>query len=124
MNATEIIALILAIAIIVKFIMLYAMKPAWFKGWMNKVFNKSGLMTVLMLLIVLVLGYFLLLDLSIVQLFAAGFFGMAVFGMFIVAYPKAYLSLANEALGDKKKMWLASLIMIILALWVLYAIFF
>lgn len=124
MTPTEIIALIFAIIILIKAIFVPFVSAKWLMNLVKKMFSNSIILSICFTVIAVVLGYFLLQELSIVQIMASSLFGLMLFALIMAAYPKGYLKLADVVVKDKKKAWFASLVFLVLALWVLYALFF
>ena len=123
MNATEIIALIFALIILLKAILVPFVSPKWMMNLVKKMFSSAVVLSILFTVAAVVLGYFLLQELSIVQIMACSLFGLSIFALVIAAYPKGYLKLADVVLKDRKRAWYASLVFLGLAIWVLYVLF-
>lgn len=123
MNATEIIALIFAILVLVKAVLVPLVNPKWMINLVKKLFSSSVILSGLFTVLAVVLGYFLLQEMTIVQLMAAALFGMSLFGLIIAAYPKGYLKLAEVVMKNVKRSWYVFVIFVVLALWVLYTLF-
>ena len=121
MNILEILSLILAIIIIVKFLV-FLTKPDWLLKVAEIVSHKKSLLNGLFLILVVVLGYFVLSNLTITQVMPGILLGSFLIGAMMVQYP-GYLKLAKKMITDKKKVWLFWLIWLILACWVLVDLF-
>ena len=123
MTPVEIIAVIFAILVIVKMVTVWFVKPN-FAMKMTKMFMSNRIIvTVGFVIVAAVIGYFLIAEMSISQIVAASLFGMIIYGLFIVQYPDEYLKLAADAMKNKTRVWLPSLIFLVLSLWVLYEAF-
>jgi hypothetical protein len=124
MTPIEIIALIFAIAILLKLVLFFwVFKPAMVKNIVEKMFKKTILLTVCFLILAAVLLGLLLQELNIFQIVTASLFGMLVFGLTLVMYPKSYMKLVDDVIEHKKKAWLPWLVFVLLAVWVLIATF-
>lgn len=121
MNPLEILSLIFAIMIIVKFLV-FLVKPDWLLKTAEKLSHKKGIMNGLFLVLVVVLGYFVLSNLTITQVMPGILLGSTLVGAMMVQYP-GYLKLAKTMIKDKKKVWLFWLIWLVLACWVLVVLF-
>ena len=118
-SAVELIAIVFAVVVLAEFLMVLLIKPKTMLNFAKKVYTNK-ILTVVYVLLVLVLGYYLLLELDIYQLFAAAMFGMLVYGLALIQYPKQILKLFKEMLKNKYKVWMLWLILIVMSLWVLY----
>lgn len=125
MTPIEIIALVFAIVAILKLLVLFiAVKPAKAMKIAKPMWTAHpAIVHVVGIVLLAVLGYYLLQELSIVQLVAAMFFGFLLMAMFLMPYTKSVLKLAEEVLKNKGKAWLGWLIVIVLSLWVLKELF-
>ena len=125
MTPIEIIALIFVIVAILKLIVLFvAVKPAKAMKIAKPLWTQHpAVVHIVGIALLAVLGYFLLQELSIVQLVAAMFFGFLLMAMFLMPYTKSVLKLAEEILKNKCKAWLAWLIILVMSLWVLKELF-
>ena len=125
MTPIEIIALIFALAVLIKLIVVIFSPKKWMKFAESWLKMGTGLM-IIYLIAAIVIGYFLLQSLTIVQIAAAMLFTAMLMGVGVMMYPGPVLKLGKEILNKKnvvKKNWLSLLIWIILAIWVLYALF-
>lgn len=124
MNPIEIIALIFALAVLIKTITFIFIDPKSSLKLAEKIWKKTGtiLPSIFFIILLVILSYFLLIQLTIVQIFAASLFGIALYKLLLAQYPKPFLRFAQEVLKNKQKLWLPGLIWIILALWVLYMV--
>jgi hypothetical protein len=68
------------------------------------------------------MGYFLLAELNIVQIFVAAIFGMYIYGLILAQYPEELMRVSGEIVKNKHKAWLPLFIFLLLAIWVLYSI--
>ena len=120
--AVEIIALIFAIAVIVKLIFFLAAPKAMMK-WVKYVTKSAYVLTVVYLVALVVVGYFVFAEMSVIQVVAGGMFILPLFALTMAAYPKMFETLVSEMMKNLKKSWLPWLLWVALALWVLYALF-
>ena len=130
MNALEIIALIFAISVIVKLLMfLFA------RDFMKKSFDvfvkKRDLLMLFYFLMVLIVGYFVLFNestkMTIVQVVSAITFGLSVIGLTLLSASKSGMKKLGKEMMSKpamQKSILGWVIWVLLALWVLYVLFF
>jgi hypothetical protein len=123
MTPVEIIALIFALVVLLKMVLLLFIKPDAMLKLAEKMFKRKGFMIALFLVLIVVLGAFLLGEMSIVQIMAAGLFGIFVYALIFALYPEEYLKLVKATMHQKKKAWLYFVVWVVLALWVLYALF-
>lgn len=123
MTPVEIIALVFAIICLVKPIVVFSMDQKKILNLVKGMFKNPVLLSVVFTAIAVVLGYFLLQELTIVQVFASALFGLCLFGLIAAAYPEGYLKLADFVVKNKARAWYLTLVFIVLAVWVLYHLF-
>ena len=119
MTPIEIIALITAIVIIVKALILIA-KPKSINKFIDKFF-KSKAIPIFYLLLFLIVGYFLIQELTIVQIAAALTLSSLFIGMMYSMYHKEMAEFAKKMYN--KKNWLVIFIMFLIAGIILWALF-
>ncbi|MFC1800602.1 hypothetical protein ACFLYT_00955 [Nanoarchaeota archaeon] len=124
MTPVEIMALILALIACVKIIVLL-FNPKAFTGVPKKFFKKPAVTMVVALILAIVALYYLLTELTIVQIFASSFFVMMMVLMTYAAFPKVVMSMTDKIFKENilKKAWLPVAIWIVIVAWVLYALF-
>jgi len=123
MTPVEIIALIFAIGIVIKAITVHFIKPKTLNNIVKKYMTNTMMMSVLCTVLAVVIGYYLLLELTIVQIFASGTFMMMLAALLVAAYPKGYQKLAEEVTKNMKAAWYPMLVWLGVAIWVLYTLF-
>lgn len=123
MEPFEIIALIFAIAAVVKPIVVMLVKAEPMLKFAEWAYKQKMLMMTSWSIIALVLLFFLLQNMSIVQIWAASAFGMALFAIFLLQFPNSTIGLAKELLDNKNKSWFGWAIFILIGIWVLIALF-
>lgn len=124
MNAVEIIALIFALIIVLKLIMLFTVNTKFLIKFIEKMYKNQTFLLVFALMLLVVLGYFLLQTMTIVQIFAASMFGVIVYGLALLSYSKTMIKLMKEVLKEKKKLWLSLTVWLVLVVWVFIKLFF
>jgi hypothetical protein len=126
MTPVEIIALILAIAVIVKILVVSFSPKTWLNAVAKPLYKNPVLLVIVELLLAGVVFYYLLQELTVVQIVACTFFGALLTGMTFAVYSKETLSLAEKMLRSKllKKAWLPILVWLALAIWALKEIFY
>lgn len=123
MTALETISVIFAVIILAKFVFLLFMKPKMIKKMAEKMLKKPMAITILYLIFAVILGYYLLAELTIVQIIPAMFFGIMLYALMLIQYPKLMLGFSKEYAKDRWKVWPFWLIYIALSVWVLYVVF-
>ncbi len=117
--------LVFAILVIIK-LLICSFNP---KGWLNltKGLYKNGIVLFIVeLILAAILFYYLLMELSIVQIFATITLGALLTGMTFAIYSKESMSFAGKILKAKtllNKAWLPVLIWLALAIWTLVELF-
>ena len=126
MTPIEIMALVVVLLGGIKLIV-FAINP---KSWMkvvDSVFSRPMLTTVVSLILGALVLWFLLKEITIVQIFGAMLFFMFLMALGWSAYSKEMLAFSKKVLKQKdllKRSWLILVIWIVLLIWVLYALFF
>lgn len=129
MTAIEVIALILIVISVIKLIVIAVNPKAWY-GPANplvKAFSNNASAIVFSLVIGAVVLFYLLTELSIVQIFAATAFAFAFLMLMLAPYMKEIM---ETVVGDAEtgkhfltKHWLSIVIWIVLIVWVVWEIF-
>ncbi|MFH1638435.1 MAG: hypothetical protein ABIB71_08470 [Candidatus Woesearchaeota archaeon] len=121
----EIICLILIGISLIKLVVVAIKPKAWLKV-PESIFARPCVSMVMSLILAGVVLYFLLQELTFVQVFASmAFFMMIMLAMFS-SYSKEVMAMANKLLkkgGMWKRIWLVVVVWLVLMAWVLYAIF-
>jgi hypothetical protein len=125
MTAIEIIAAFFAILVLVKmaFVLTVPMKWMKFGRWALK---KSYLTTLVYLGLLTWVGYYVLLDMSVVQVAAVATLVALLGGLGVIPYSNELLKIGEKILKKEsllKKNWLVILIWVYFAIWVLVSVF-
>jgi uncharacterized membrane protein len=123
MTISEIIATIFAVVILAKTVLIFRLKPKQIMGFADKMYSKPVYINLGFLASILILGALLLIEMPIAHIMAASVFGIMVYAFVLVQYPSQLLKTFRTVLNDKSKMWLPLLVYLVLAIWVLTAIF-
>jgi hypothetical protein len=127
MNPVEIIALLTALIVPVKLIILMRSQRFWFKNVTSNYWVGSGNTTMIASFIVSIASlYFLLQELTIIQVWAALFFSMALISMALAPFSKYLLEVENRWFTETntvKKGWLSTIVWVAISAWVLIALF-
>ena len=128
MTPIEWIAAVLAIWIFVKFAIL-TVNPRGYMNWADNFIkpNNMKLLSYVELILFFLFAYFLLQEISVVQLFIAMMAGMLLMAHTMMHYPKVMMLYIKEFKGKKNpnaKIIFDWLIYLLLAAWVLKSLFF
>ena len=126
MTPVDIIALILTVIIFVKLIVLAIRKEAWMKI-PKMLFAKPMISMIISFVLASVVLYYLLMEITIVQIFASMLLFAFLMLATMTAYPEILQSMVKIVMKEKNliaKAWLPSLIWVLLTLWVLWALFY
>lgn len=121
MTPIEIMALIVVLAAAIKILVILVNPKSWL-GIVNKVWSKPVLTGLISLILAGVVLYYLIQELTIVQIFAVILFIALISATSMAVYAKDFIAMAQKFAKDRsflKKAWLAVLIWIILILWAL-----
>ncbi len=125
MDALEIIALLLVILFLVKLVVVSRNPRAWLRFW-KKRYSHRAAATVVALVLAGVVLYYLLMELTIVQIMAVAAFMALLFLIGFLPYMKDMFELGDRWMKEGNilwRSWLIILIWLVLSLWVLWEIF-
>ena len=124
LSISGILALILSIVIVVK-ILLVAIRPKSGAKLLSTFLGKHKALFIVELVLAGVVLYFLLQELSFIQVMAGVLFGILLVAMGFTVFGKAVIPMATKLLKDKslRTSWLPILIWVALAVWVIVDLF-
>ncbi len=125
-TSVEILALIFLIVASIKTVVILIKPSAWLNGVVKKVWAKPRLMMIISLILSVVVLYYLIQSVTIVEIFAVILFLSLLAAVGISVYYKEMISLAQKLMKDRtiiKKSWLYIIIWIALIIWGFYALF-
>ncbi|MBU2617177.1 MAG: hypothetical protein KKI07_00665 [Euryarchaeota archaeon] len=126
MTPIEIMALIFAVFVTVKISTVLISPKSWMGGFMKKAWSNPTLTALVSLVLAAVALFYLLKELTIVQIFAVMFFLMLLLMISFASYANDMLALGNNMLKEGeivKKARLTVIIWSILVIWAFYALF-
>lgn len=126
MTPIEIIALIGAIIVPIKIIMLLKGQKFWFEKVTEKYWGNAVTTTILSFLAVVALLFFLLQELTIIQIWAGAIFGMALTSLALAPFSKWMLGVEKKWFTETnvlKTGWIALIVWLALIIWVLIVLF-
>ena len=124
MTPIETLALIFAIWVLLKLVIIMAVDPKKWWKLTDTVVQNTTMWSVVLIILGAIVAYYLLMELTIVQISAVLLFGGILFRLSLMPYSKGFLRLKKEFTTDVfAKNWITVLILIALALWTLYALF-
>lgn len=126
MTPVEIIALVGALIVPIKIIVILRGQNIWFETVTKRYWKNATSTTLLSLLAVAVLLFFLLKELTIVQIWAAAVFGMALVSLALAPFSKYMISVERKWFAETKVLrtgWVPAVVWVALVVWVLYALF-
>ena len=122
-STIELFALILAIFILIKLIVISVNPKSWMRFSKN-LFVKPWLTTSISLILALVVLYYLLLEMTIVQIFAVMLFLTLIIFAGMAHFAKdLHKTIDKNIKGKIKDSWLSIIIWFLLSLWVLVSVF-
>jgi hypothetical protein len=125
MDAITIAALVLAVLVLVKTIIVMFNAKTWMKV-VRFLYGSKTLVFMVELILAAVLFYYLIQELTIVQIMAVIALGALLTGMIFAVYAKETIAWASKFLNSKslmKKAWLPILIWLALVIWTLIELF-
>ena len=126
MSPIEILALIFSILILVKILAAF-INPKSNLKLAEMMLEGTGVLRVIYLVLLAVVGYYLLWELTIIQISAVMLFALILVALVFIPYHKHALEIGRDLVKSRKKMlkhnWLQMLIWAAIAVWTLVAIF-
>ncbi len=125
LGTIEIFALIAILLAAIKILIILTNPKSWM-DIVKTVWTNSTLTGIISLILAVVVLYYLLAELTIIQIFAVMLFFALLAGVTVSAYSKEVIALGTKMLKDKtilKKAWLSIIIWIALIVWGLYVLF-
>jgi hypothetical protein len=126
MTPVEVIALAGALIVPIKIIVILTGQNVWFENVTKRYWKNAATTTLLSLLAVAVLLFFLLQELTIVQIWAAATFGMALVSLALAPFSKHMISVERKWFTETNVLmtgWVPGVVWLALVVWVLYAVF-
>ena len=126
MTPIEIMALIAAIIVPIKIIMLLRSQKSWFNTVTRRFWGNATVTTILSLIVVIVTLYYLLQELTIVQIWAVMLFAMALISLGLAPFSKYMLDVEQKWFTETNVLkigWFAAIVWLVLIIWVLYTLF-
>lgn len=116
-------ALFLAVFVLIKLAVISVNPKSWMK-FSKSLFTKPWLTTSISLILGLVVLYYLLVEITIVQIFAVMLFLSLLIAAGMVHFSKDFHKIANKNIEEKiKGSWLTIIIWFLLSVWVLFSLF-
>jgi len=125
MTPIEIIALIMALFVLIKLIVVTINPRRWFNKHTSKFWGGNILM-ILAFIVAAISLFFLLQELTIIQIWATMFFSLALIIMGLAPFSKYMVEVERKwflETNSVKKGWFAAIIWAVISVWVLYALF-
>lgn len=124
MSIIELLAVVFAVIVLAKIITISIKPRAWMDYVAEPIYKNAKTSIVVFLILALFSGYYLLQVVSVIEIGAVMLFTVFLTGIAFLPYSKMILKMGEEMLErGVKKDWPAMIIWIILAAWILYAVF-
>ena len=123
MNTLEIIVLIFAILTIAKAIMFLFIKQKPMLKLVENVSKYTNMFSVVLAIGIIALGYLLLMQMSIIQVFAGVILGVGMMGLFFIQYPKPMTAMFKEMMKRKGAIFIGFFFFLVMSVWVIIDIF-
>ncbi len=121
MSPIEILAIIFAVLTLVKLLITNIFPKTQIKI-AKAILNRPTLTGIISFILSLIVGYYILTTLSIVQVAATMLLLSLLIGVAYSVYSKKLLSLIVEIVKEKRKAWLVMSIWAVIAIWILFTI--
>ncbi len=126
MNPIEIMAFIVAFFTLGKMLTMLFSQKSWFTNYTKRFWAHPRMLTIGSLVVVIVSLWFLLQELTIVQVFAVTFFSMSLIILGLAPLSKYMLEIEEKWFKEEKMITIGPIAWIVwsgLSIWVLYTIF-
>lgn len=125
MNALELFAVIFAVLILVKLIVVLINPQVWMDKVVTPIYGNPTLFMIIFVILAVVVGYYLLPFVSVVEVGAVGLFIALLAGIGILPYSKSLLPKMKEEVirMGVSRAWLSITIWLVISLWILYSVF-
>lgn len=125
LGALEIIVLVFIIIGLIKLLFLLFSPKSWF-NFAKKLYSSPAVLIIVEIILALIVFYYLLMSLTIVQIMAGIVLGALLTGLSFAFFAKEMVPFMNKIFKSKtlwKKTWLVWLIWLALFVWVLVSMF-
>jgi hypothetical protein len=124
-TAIEIIAATLAILGIIELIFILIAKQGYLDNVIKPALNNINVISFILIIIGIVIFYFLIQELTIVQIYAVVAFSAILMGVMLFQYSNDLMPLVERVYKENFSglMWIYIIIWLVLSLWVIYVIF-
>ena len=125
LTVIELFAVIFSILFILKFLFFLFNKKGYMK-FAKAVYAKNNSITWLFGVLAIIVLYYLLPTMSIVQILGAGLFIVLLMGMAFAAYGSDFVKMGEKMLKGRLKaaVWINLIIWLVLSIWTLYLVYF
>ena len=125
LTSLEIIAALFALIGLIKIIVILINKKSWFSVT-KSVYGNPAASSLIFFILALIVFYFLIQELTIIEIIAAAAFISLLMGLAFLQVSKDILTLGNKMLNKKFTGWqlFIMIVWLILLIWTIYSIFF
>ena len=125
-SSVDVIAAVVAIVAIVKIIVVIINRKAWCDKVVEPIYNNSSLSSSIFLILGIVAFYYLLQEISIVQIFAVIGLSACLIAVGLLQYSNEFIFMLKKVCKRKfgRWLWFYIVVWVVLSVWVLYEIFF
>lgn len=120
----EIISLIVGILVLLKIVVITINRKVWINKVTAPVYSNPGVSSLIFAVLAVIVFYYLLLELTIVQIFAVIAFASLLIAIGFLQYPKAIMAMGRTVVkkaGFSWVEWLLIVVWVILAVWAVFA---
>jgi len=124
MTPIEISALVLAVLVIIKVLVLTVNRNMW-KNFAMSLYSNPVIVGIVEFILAIILFYYLLQELTVVQIAATILLGALLTGMSFAFYGKEFKPIINSVMKQNvwKKGWLLIIVWLAFMIWVLFSLF-
>ena len=116
-------AFILSVFVLIKLVVIFVDPNKWM-NFASSIWSRPALTSFISLLLAVMVLYYLLEELTIVQIFAVMLFFTLIFAMGIAPYAKEFIAMGKKMINRTvKDLWFYILIWLALIAWTLYSLF-
>ncbi len=123
-TSVEIVALIFAIVVLLKLFIVLVSRESWI-SFVKGIYKNPFLLVLVELILTVFVFYYLLQELTIIQIMACVLLGALLTGMSLASYSKEFIPAATKMLKTNilKRAWLLIILWLVLTVWVLVELF-
>lgn len=125
LTPTEIIAAVFVALVLIKIFVVIVSKKTWYESVVRPVFGNPVVSAIAFLVLAVVVFYYLLLELNIVQIYSVVAFSSLLIALGLLTYSRGLMPVIKKAYSKRFNSWIwfNIILWVALSIWVLFEIF-